>query len=901
MAKPPVTSLNGIRATFLDFFAGNDHVIVPSSPLVPRNDPTLMFTNAGMVQFKNVFTGQENRPYTRAATSQKCVRAGGKHNDLDNVGYTARHLTFFEMLGNFSFGDYFKETAIELAWRLITKEFGLPASRLCVTVYADDDEAHGLWRKIAGLPEDRIIRIASSDNFWSMGDTGPCGPCSEIFFDHGPGIPGGPPGSKDQDGDRFVEIWNLVFMQYDQRAPGDRVALPKPSIDTGMGLERIGAVLQGKHDVFSTDVLRALVEAAADAIGGDPDGPMAASYRVIADHLRSAGFLIADGVLPSNEGRGYVLRRIMRRAMRHAEMLGAKQPVLWRLVSALERQMGTHYHELLPAKPLIEETLKLEEERFRRTLERGLKLLEEETASLAPGAVLSGDVAFKLYDTYGFPLDLTEDALRHRNISVDHTAFNSAMAHQKAEARAAWAGSGEAAAETVWFGVRERAGGTEFLGYESEQGEGLVIAIVTDGREVKEAGEGTEVQVVLNQTPFYAESGGQIGDTGMLIAATGVRVMVRDTRKQLGDLHVHVGSVRGGVLRLGDSVEARVDPARRTAIRANHSATHLLHAALRQVLGPHVTQKGSSVGADRLRFDFSHPKAMSPAELAETEYLVNAVVRQNTPVTTRLMAPDEAVAHGAMALFGEKYGEEVRVLSMGAAPSAEHKELQPFSVELCGGTHVARTGDMALIHILGESAVASGVRRIEALSGQAAFEYLASRDRLVRDAAQALRASPEELPARVAALMEERKKQEREISELRTRLAVAGPVAGTQNAASAAPEEIAGVKLMARILEGVNPKDLRGLIDAGKQSLGSGVVAFVAVNEGKGALAIGVSDDLTARISAVDLVRAGAAAMGGAGGGGRPDMAQAGGPDGEKAALALEAVRAALGQTARES
>ena len=901
MAKPPVTSLNGIRATFLDFFAGNDHVIVPSSPLVPRNDPTLMFTNAGMVQFKNVFTGQENRPYTRAATSQKCVRAGGKHNDLDNVGYTARHLTFFEMLGNFSFGDYFKETAIELAWRLITKEFGLPASRLCVTVYADDDEAHGLWRKIAGLPEDRIIRIASSDNFWSMGDTGPCGPCSEIFFDHGPGIPGGPPGSKDQDGDRFVEIWNLVFMQYDQRAPGDRVALPKPSIDTGMGLERIGAVLQGKHDVFSTDVLRALVEAAADAIGGDPDGPMAASYRVIADHLRSAGFLIADGVLPSNEGRGYVLRRIMRRAMRHAEMLGAKQPVLWRLVSALERQMGTHYHELLPAKPLIEETLKLEEERFRRTLERGLKLLEEETASLAPGAVLSGEVAFKLYDTYGFPLDLTEDALRHRNISVDHTAFNSAMAHQKAEARAAWAGSGEAAAETVWFGVRERAGGTEFLGYESEQGEGLVIAIVTDGREVKEAGEGTEVQVVLNQTPFYAESGGQIGDTGMLIAATGVRVMVRDTRKQLGDLHVHVGSVRGGVLRLGDSVEARVDPARRTAIRANHSATHLLHAALRQVLGPHVTQKGSSVGADRLRFDFSHPKAMSPAELAETEYLVNAVVRQNTPVTTRLMAPDEAVAHGAMALFGEKYGEEVRVLSMGGAPSAEYKELQPFSVELCGGTHVARTGDMALIHILGESAVASGVRRIEALSGQAAFEYLASRDRLVRDAAQALRASPEELPARVAALMEERKKQEREISELRTRLAVAGPVAGTQNAASAAPEEIAGVKLMARILEGVNPKDLRGLIDAGKQSLGSGVVAFVAVNEGKGALAIGVSDDLTARISAVDLVRAGAAAMGGAGGGGRPDMAQAGGPDGEKAALALEAVRAALGQTARES
>ena len=894
MAKPPVTSLNEIRATFLDFFAGNGHTVVPSSPLVPRNDPTLMFTNAGMVQFKNVFTGQENRPYVRAATSQKCVRAGGKHNDLDNVGYTARHLTFFEMLGNFSFGDYFKENAIELAWRLITREYGLPESRLSVTVYADDDEAHGLWRKIAGLPDDRIIRIATSDNFWSMGDTGPCGPCSEIFFDHGPGVAGGPPGSPDQDGDRFVEIWNLVFMQYDQRGPGDRMALPRPSIDTGMGLERIGAVLQGKQDVFSTDVLRALIEAAADAIGGDPDGAMAASYRVIADHLRSVSFLIADGVLPSNEGRGYVLRRIMRRAMRHAEMLGAKQPVLWRIVPALVRQMGAHYHELLPARPLIEETLQLEEERFRRTLERGLKLLEEETANLSSGAVLPGEVAFKLYDTYGFPLDLTEDALRNRNITVDHTAFDTAMAHQKAEARAAWAGSGEAAAETVWFGVRERAGGTEFLGYESEQGEGLVTAIVSDGREVREAAEGTEVHVVLNQTPFYAESGGQMGDTGMLIAANGIRVMVRDTKKQLGDLHVHVGSVRGGVLRLGDSVEARVDPARRAGIRANHSATHLLHAALRQVLGKHVTQKGSSVGAERLRFDFSHPKAMSDAELTETEYLVNAVVRQNTPVTTRLMAPDEAVAHGAMALFGEKYGDEVRVLSMGAAPSDEHRELQPFSVELCGGTHVARTGDMALIHILSESAVASGVRRIEALSGQAAFEYLASREKLVRDAAQALRASPEELPVRLAALMEDRKKLEREITDLRKRLAVAGPATGGESAPGAAPEEIAGVRLMARLIEGVNPKELRGLVDAGKKSLGSGVVAFLAVNDGKGALAIGVSDDLTARVSAVDLVRAGAAAMGGAGGGGRPDMAQAGGPDGGKAEAALDAVRAAL-------
>ncbi len=894
MAKPPVTSLNEIRATFLDFFAGNGHTIVPSSPLVPRNDPTLMFTNAGMVQFKNVFTGQEARPYVRAASSQKCVRAGGKHNDLDNVGYTARHLTFFEMLGNFSFGDYFKENAIELAWRLITKEFGLTAKRLSVTVYADDDEAHGLWRKIAGLPDDRIIRIGTSDNFWSMGDTGPCGPCSEIFFDHGDRVAGGPPGSADQDGDRFVEIWNLVFMQYDQRGPGDRIALPKPSIDTGMGLERIGAVLQGKHDVFSTDVLRALIEAAADAIGGDPDGAMAASYRVIADHLRSVGFLIADGVLPSNEGRGYVLRRIMRRAMRHAEMLGAKDPVLWRIAPALVRQMGAHYQELLPAKPLIEETLKLEEERFRRTLERGLKLLEDEAENLSAGAVLSGDVAFRLYDTYGFPLDLTEDALRNRNITVDHAGFDAAMARQKAEARAAWSGSGEAASETVWFSVRDRAGSTEFLGYENEQGEGLVTAIVSEGREVKEAGEGTEVQVVLNQTPFYAESGGQMGDTGMLIAANGVRVMVRDTKKQLGDLHVHVGSVRGGVLRLGDSVEARVDPARRAAIRANHSATHLLHAALRQVLGAHVTQKGSAVGAERLRFDFSHPKAMTDAEIAETEYLVNSIVRQNSAVSTRLMAPDEAVAHGAMALFGEKYGDEVRVLTIGTAPSTDHTGLQPFSVELCGGTHVARTGDISLIHVVGESAVAAGVRRIEALSGQAAFEYFSARDRLMQEAAHALRTSPEELPVRLAALMEERKKQEREISELRKKLAVAGPSGGANGADAAAPEEIAGVKLMARMIEGLNPKELRGLVDAGKKSLGSGVVAFLAVNDGKGALAIGVSDDLTARISAVDLARAGAAAMGGAGGGGRADMAQAGGPDGGKADAALDAVRAAL-------
>ena len=890
----PVTGLNGIRAAFLDFFARNGHEIVPSSPLVPRNDPTLMFTNAGMVQFKNVFTGHEKRAYQRAATSQKCVRAGGKHNDLDNVGYTARHLTFFEMLGNFSFGDYFKERAIELAWRMITKEFAIPAQRLCVTVYADDDEAHGLWRRIAGLPEDRIIRIATADNFWSMGDTGPCGPCSEIFFDHGEGIAGGPPGSPDQDGDRFVEIWNLVFMQYDQRAPGERVALPKPSIDTGMGLERIGAVLQGKHDVFSTDVLRALIEAAAEAIGGDPDGPMAASYRVIADHLRSCGFLIADGVLPSNEGRGYVLRRIMRRAMRHAEMLGAKQPVLWRLVSALTRQMGAHYQELQPARALIEETLKLEEERFRRTLERGLKLLEDEAVGLTPGSALSGDVAFRLYDTYGFPLDLTEDALRHRNITVDHAAFDAAMARQRAEARAAWAGSGEAAAETQWFSILERAGATEFLGYDSNEGEGLVVAILVDGSETSEAKEGAEVQVVLNQTPFYAESGGQMGDVGVLAAPGGARVIVRDTKKQLGQLHVHLGVVSGGTLRVGDSVDARIDPTRRAAIRANHSATHLLHAALRRVLGGHVTQKGSAVAAGGLRFDFSHPKAMTAGEIAEVERLVNTMVRENTAVSTRLMTPDEAVAQGAMALFGEKYGDEVRVLTMGSVASPDHAPPQPFSVELCGGTHVARTGDIALVHIAGESAVASGVRRIEALSGAAALEFLEARDQLVQEAASTLRVSPEDLPARLHALMEERKKLERENAELRKRLAVGGADTRRGAAEQGAAETIAGVKFMGRCLDGLNPKDLRGLVDEAKKSLGSGVAAFVAVNEGKGAIAVGVTEDLTARLSAVELVRAGAAAMGGSGGGGRADMAQAGGPDGGKAEAALDAVRGAI-------
>ncbi len=897
MSKAPISgqtahNLNQIRAAFLDYFGRHTHTIVPSSALVPRNDPTLMFTNAGMVQFKNVFTGQETRSYSRAATSQKCVRAGGKHNDLDNVGYTARHLTFFEMLGNFSFGDYFKEGAIELAWNLITREFALPVSRLWVTVYAEDDEAHALWKKIAGLPDERIIRISTSDNFWSMGDTGPCGPCSEIFFDHGPKIAGGPPGGADADGDRFVEIWNLVFMQYDQQSRGVRVPLPRPSIDTGMGLERLGAVLAGAHDVFSTDILRALIEAAAELTGGDPDGAHASSYRVIADHLRSSGFLIADGVTPSNEGRGYVLRRIMRRAMRHAEMLGAREPVLWRLARTLTGQMGGHYQELTRALPLIEETLKLEEQRFRTTLERGLKLLEDELVKLPVNMALPGDVAFKLYDTYGFPLDLTQDALRPRGVGVDTAGFDTAMARQKAEARAAWAGSGETADGAIWFTVRDKTGATEFLGYENEQAEALIAAIIVNGKEAPMAGAGTEAQIVLNQTPFYAESGGQLGDTGVLsLAEGGAGVTVTDTQKRLGDLHVHMGVVMNGNIRVGDVVAARVDTVRRTAIRANHSATHLLHAALRNVLGAHVTQKGSQVGPERLRFDFAHPKPLSGSELAAVEGQVNAIIRQNEAVSTHLMSPDDAIGFGAMALFGEKYGDEVRVLSMGLSDNDMGSGSAAYSIELCGGTHARRTGDIAVFHIISESAVASGVRRIEALTGEGAWRYLGARDQQLREAAQALRTAPEELTSRLVALLDERKKLERELGEARKRLAVSGASQSGAVEEKQSVELAGGVKLMARSIEGVAPKDLRGLIDAGKKSLGSGVVVFITVNDGKGAIAAGVTGDLTDRLSAVELVRVGAAVMGGSGGGGRPDMAQAGGPDGAQAGDALEAIR----------
>src|SRR5690349_2541427 len=737
---------NDIRAAFLGFFQRHGHEIVPSSPLVPRNDPTLLFTNAGMVQFKNVFTGQEKRDYVRAATSQKCVRAGGKHNDLENVGYTARHHTFFEMLGNFSFGDYFKDVAIELAWKLITKEYGLPEEKLLVTVFSEDDEAAELWKKIAGLPESKVIRIPTSDNFWQMGDTGPCGPCSEIFYDHGPKIPGGPPGSADADGDRFIEIWNLVFMQYEQRAPGDRVPLPRPSIDTGMGLERIAAVMQGKHDNYDIDLMRTLILASAEASGVASDGPQAVSHRVIADHLRSSSFLIADGVLPSKEGRGYVLRRIMRRAMRHAHIIGCEAPLMWRLVPALVRQMGQAFPELVRAEALITETLRLEETSFKQTLDRGLRLLEEETAKLGKGQAFPGEVAFKLYDTYGFPLDLTQDVLRVQGREVAVAAFNSAMERQRAEARKSWVGSGEAATEQVWFELRDEVGATEFLGYDAHVAEGKIVAIVVDGKPVKEAKAGSDAGILVNQTPFYAESGGQIGDTGTMFSHSGGEFAVRDTQKRAGELFVHLGSLTHGALKLGDFVELRIDESRRAALRANHSVTHLLHQALRRRLGEHVTQKGSLVAPDRLRFDFSHPRALTGEDLHVIESEVNARIRENSAVSTRLMTPDKAVAAGALALFGEKYGDEVRVVAMGEESDGQGRAPRHFSVELCGGTHVRRTGDIGYFKIVSESAVAAGVRRIEALTGAAAEAHVENEEGWLRDAANTLRTSPAELP-----------------------------------------------------------------------------------------------------------------------------------------------------------
>lgn len=880
-----MTSTNEIRRSFLSYFGSHGHEVVPSAPLVPYNDPTLMFTNAGMVPFKNIFTGLETRATPRATSSQKCVRAGGKHNDLDNVGYTARHHTFFEMLGNFSFGDYFKEQAITHAWTLLTREWGLPADRLLVTIYHTDDEAFALWKKIAGLPDDKIIRIATKDNFWSMGDTGPCGPCSEIFYDHGADIPGGPPGSPDEDGDRFIEIWNLVFMQFEQQADGSREALPKPSIDTGMGLERLAAVMQGVHDNYDTDTFRALIAASEQLTGVKAEGENQASHRVIADHLRSTSFLLADGVLPSNEGRGYVLRRIMRRAMRHAHLLGARDPLMHRLVPALVAEMGVAYPELGRAQSLIEDVLAREETRFRQTLVNGLRLLDETTAGLGSGAKLPGDTAFRLYDTFGFPYDLTEDALRPRGITVDRDGFDAAMARQKAAARAAWKGSGDAASSEIWFDIAEREGASEFTGYSSTSGEGQVIALVQDGREVAVANVGDQVIVLTNQTPFYGESGGQTGDVGTISGADGMRLVVNDTAKPLGRLHAHQAIVESGTIRVGDSVQLTVDVARRDAIRANHSATHLLHAALRHRLGGHVTQKGSMVSAERLRFDFAQPVALTADDLAVIEAEVNAEIRANATVTTRLMTPDDAIAAGAMALFGEKYGEEVRVLSMGRPADIGH-----YSVELCGGTHVSALGNIGLLRIISESAVSSGVRRIEALTGEGARQWLVARDEALKASAALLRTTPDDVAARVVALLDERKKLERELAEAKKALALGGGGA----AAPQADELVNGIIFAGQVITGLDAKELRGLLDQTKQRIGSGVAAICAVTEGRATFAVAVTDDLKDKFSAVDLVRAGVETLGGKGGGGRPDMAQGGGPDGDKAADAIAAVRAVL-------
>ncbi|MCJ8139455.1 alanine--tRNA ligase [Falsirhodobacter halotolerans] len=878
-------SLNDIRSTFLDFYARNGHTVVPSSPLVPRNDPTLMFTNSGMVQFKNCFTGEEQRDYVRATSSQKCVRAGGKHNDLDNVGYTARHHTFFEMLGNFSFGDYFKEQAIPFAWELLTKDFDIPKDRLLVTVYHTDDEAANIWKKVAGLSDDRIIRIPTNDNFWMMGPTGPCGPCTEIFFDHGDKIWGGPPGSADEDGDRFIEIWNLVFMQNEMFEDGSMRALDMQSIDTGMGLERIGALLQGKHDNYDTDLMRSLIEASANATSTDPDGPGKTHHRVIADHLRSTSFLIADGVMPSNDGRGYVLRRIMRRAMRHAHQLGAQDPLMYRLVPALVRQMGAAYPELGAAKALIEDTLLQEETRFRQTLDRGLRLLDDELGGLPDGAALPGAAAFKLYDTYGFPLDLTQDALREKGRTVDVAGFDTAMAEQKAKARASWTGSGETKDAAIWFDLADRVGSSEFLGYDTLTAEGQVQALVREGAEVPQATVGQKVQIVLNQTPFYAESGGQVGDTGEIATDTG-RARITDTRRAQG-LSVHSAEVVEGEIRSGQGAELRVDGARRGAVQANHSATHLLNEALRRTLGDHVAQRGSLNGPDRLRFDFSHSKALTADEIAAVEGEINAMIRQNDRVVTRVMTPDDARALGAQALFGEKYGDEVRVVSMGRRDgSGKGSDGATYSLELCGGTHVGQLGEVGLFVLLGDSASSSGVRRIEALTGEGALAHLNAQARQLADVASLLKAAPAEVVDRTRALVEERRALANEVAQLRREAAMGD--------ASEDEREISGIRFTARKVSNVAGKDLPGMMDEMKTKLGSGVALIISDNDGKAAVAAGVTADLTARVSAVDVVKAAAGALGGKGGGGRPDMAQAGAASAEQAPAAIDAAAAVL-------
>lgn len=889
-------SVNDIRNEFLDYFANNGHEVVASSPLVPQNDPTLMFANSGMVQFKNVFTGVENRDYKRATTAQKCVRAGGKHNDLDNVGYTARHHTFFEMLGNFSFGDYFKEEAIYFAWELVSKRYAMPKDKLLVTVYHEDEEAAKLWKKIAGFSDDKIIRIKTNDNFWMMGDTGPCGPCSEIFYDQGDKLAGGPPGSPDEDGDRFLEFWNLVFMQFEQEPDGqggyNRKPLPKPSIDTGMGLERMSALMQGKYTNYDIDLLRDIIMHCADLTGISPDGAQAASHRVIADHLRACSFMLADGVMPSNEGRGYVLRRIMRRGMRHAHLLGAKEPLLHRLVPTLLGKMSAAYPELDRAKALIIQTLETEEKRFKVTLDRGLKMLDEEVDKVAKGAKFPGDIAFRLYDTYGFPLDLTQDALKTKGISVDENSFNACMAEQKAKARAAWVGSGEVGTEKLWFDLLDRFGSTEFLGYEKEVAEGKVLAIVQDGQCVDTLSEGKSGIVITNQTPFYPESGGQVGDTGVLLTAEGASLRVTDTQKQVGAIWAHIVTCDKGTLAIDQGVEMRVDHNRRTSIRANHSATHLLHEALREVLGDHVAQKGSLQNEERTRFDISQPVAITSAQIAEIEDIVNAQIRANTPVITRIMPLDDARETGAMALFGEKYDSEVRVVSMGTTP---HGSKKPFSVELCGGTHVKRTGDIGLLKVVSEGALSSGIRRIEALTGENAFRYLKKQDETLRSIADTLKTATNDVADRVKTLAEEKRKLEKQVADLRRQVAMCGSTANSSTANDDI-KDINGIKFTARILAGFPAKDLKPMVDDLKKKIGSGVIVLIATEDEKASIVVGVTGDLTTQLNAVDLVRIGSAALGGNGGGGRPDMAQAGGTNAKAANDAVAAIEKRLSE-----
>ena len=883
-------ALNDIRSTFLDYFKKQGHEVVQSSPLVPRNDPTLMFANSGMVQFKNLFTGVESRDYKRAVTAQKCVRAGGKHNDLDNVGYTARHHTFFEMLGNFSFGDYFKSEAILFAWELITKEFDISKERLLVTVYHTDEDAALLWKKVAGLSDDKIIRISSNDNFWMMGPTGPCGPCTEIFFDHGEKYWGGPPGSPEEDGDRFVEIWNLVFMQYEQFKDGTRKDLPNQSIDTGMGIERVAALLQGTNDNYETDLMRALIEASTEATGSKSDGDNSNHHRVIADHLRSTSFLIADGVMPSNEGRGYVLRRIMRRAMRHAHLLGAKDPVMHQLVSSLVGQMGAAYPELGSAKELIEETLLNEETKFKQTLERGLKLLDEELEGLPTEIPFPGQIAFRLYDTYGFPLDLTQDALREKGRVVDDEAFQIAMDEQKRKARAAWTGSGETADTATFFDISEKHGVTDFLGYDTEVAQAQVIAIVKDGALIESAGKGDRVQLIFNQTPFYGESGGQVGDTGNIRFENG-KANIVDTKRSVG-VFVHFAEINSGILSVNEAVELEVEGLRRFSVRANHSATHLLHEALRNKLGNHVAQRGSLNAADRLRFDFSHSKALTKDELFAVQSSVNFYIRQNTEVSTRVMSPDDARKLGATALFGEKYGEEVRVVSMGYdQKSGKGLDGNGYSLELCGGTHVKRTGDIGAFVILSDGASSSGVRRIEALTGEAALDHLAKQQNYLAEIALELKTSSFDILSKVKSLTAERKSLVNELSQLRRDIALAEGAGESDELES---EDLSGVNFVIKKLSGIPGKELPSLIDGYKQKLSKGVILLISDNDGKVAIASGVTSDLLPSVSAVDVVKAVAGKLGGKGGGGRPDLAQAGGSSMEGMAAAIDAVKSLI-------